>query len=211
MKKLFVFAIMVLAMTVNVGAQTKLTDAQQKQVIDEVDRAARAMSTMQCDFTQTKTMKMLKKTMNSQGLMYYKRPDKLRWQYTTPYDYTFIINGGMVSLKSQKTHDKIDVRKNKMFDQITKVILNSITGSGLKNSADFTCVIYKNGNICSAKLYPKKKELKQVYQNIEIFFNAQRTMVTSVKMEEKTGDTTIIRFTNVKTNAPINEKVFAVQ
>ena len=211
MKKFLVFAMLAFVLVAGATAQTKLTDTQQKQVINEVDRAARAMSTMQCDFTQTKTMKMLKKTMTSQGLMYYKRPDKLRWQYTSPYDYTFIINGGMVSLKSQKSNEKIDVRKNKMFDQITKVILNSITGSGLKNSSDFTCVMYKNGNIYSAKLYPKKKELKQVYQSIEIFFNAQRTMVTSVKMEEKTGDTTVIKFSNVKTNAPINEKVFAVQ
>ena len=96
-----------------------------------------------------------------------------------------------------------------MFNQIAKVILNSITGRGLNNGADFTCVMYQNGSTYSAKLYPKKKELKQVYTVIELFFNS-KFMVTNVKMEEKTGDVTNIKLSNVKTNISINEKYFSI-
>ena len=154
-------------------------------------------------------MKMLKKTMTSNGVMYFKRDNKLRWQYTSPYDYVFILNGSQVSLKSKSSSQKIDTKKNKVFNQIANVILNSITGRGLNNGADFTCVMYQNGATYSAKLYPKKKELKQVYTVIELFFNS-KFMVTNVKMEEKTGDVTNIKLTNVKTNISINEKNFII-
>ena len=80
--------------------QTKLTAEQQKQIVEKIDKASSAMKTMQCDFTQTKRMKMLSKDMQSKGVMYFKRPDKLRWQYTSPYDYTFIMNGDKVQIKS---------------------------------------------------------------------------------------------------------------
>lgn len=187
-------------------AQTKLSAEQQKQMLDKIDVAAQATKSMQCDFTQTKHMKLLSKDMQSKGKMYFKRPDKLRWQYTSPYDYTFIMNGDKVSLNTKQ----IDAQKNKMFRQITSIILGSITGGGLKSATDFTVELYKDGNNCFAKLYPKKKEVKQVYQVIEIHFNTALTMVNSVKMVEKTGDTTTVTLTNTKNNTAIDESLFDI-
>ena len=188
-------------------SQTKLSEAQQKQVLEKIDAAAQTMKTMQCDFTQTKHMKLLSKDMLSKGKMYFKAPDKLRWQYTTPYDYTFIMSGDKVSLNDKQ----IDVQKNKMFRQITSIILGSITGGGLKSSANFTVEMYKADNGYFAKLYPKKKEVKQVYQVIEIYFNTALTMVSSVKMVEKTGDTTTVTLSNTKNNIAVDESLFSIR
>ena len=175
-----------------------------------MDKAASKVKSMQCEFSQTKSMKMLKREMKSQGVMYFKQPDKLRWQYTAPYDYTFLMNGDKVSMKSTKTTQKIDVQKNKMFRQITSIILNSITGGGLKSAADFTVEVYKDNQTYFARLYPKKKELKQVYEVIEIYFNESLTMVSGVKMKEKTGDVTTVKLNNVKINPAINDSTFSI-
>lgn len=191
-----------------VCGQTKLTLVQQKQIVEKIDKAASQMTGMQCEFIQTKSMKLLSREMQSKGVMYFMCPDKLRWQYTHPYDYTFILNGDKVRLISSKSTKNINVQENKVFRQITKIILNSITGGGLKTTSDFYVELYKAEKNYFAKLYPKKKELKQIYRVIEIHFNPQLTMVNMVKMEEKTGDVTLVNLNNIKTNAPINEKLF---
>lgn len=190
--------------------QTKLTAEQQKQIIAKIDQTASAMKGMQCDFVQTKRMKLLSKEMQSKGIMYFKRPNKLRWQYIAPYDYTFILNGDKVQIKSSKSTKNIDVQGNKMFRQITNIILNSVTGGSLKSSSDFTVEVYKKDNTYFAKLYPKKKELKQLYQVIEIYFDSALTMVNSVRMVEKTGDETRVNLINTKLNIAVDEKMFAV-
>ena len=190
--------------------QTKLTAEQQKQIIEKIDQTASAMKGMQCDFVQTKRMKLLSKEMQSKGVMYFKRPNKLRWQYTAPYDYTFILNGDKVQIKSSKSTKNIDVQGNKMFRQITNIILNSVTGGSLKSSSDFTVEVYKKDNTYFAKLFPKKKELKQLYQVIEIYFDSALTMVNSVRMVEKTGDETRVNLINTKLNIAVDEKMFAV-
>ena len=190
--------------------QTKLTAEQQKQIIAKIDQTASAMKGMQCDFVQTKRMKLLSKEMQSKGVMYFKRPNKLRWQYTAPYDYTFILNGDKVQIKSSKSTKNIDVQGNKMFRQITNIILNSVTGGSLKSSSDFTVEVYKKDNTYFAKLFPKKKELKQLYQVIEIYFDSALTMVNSVRMVEKTGDETRVNLINTKLNIAVDEKMFAV-
>ena len=197
-------------LTLYVWGQTKLTVEQQKQILEKVEKASGGMTSMQCDFTQTKRMKLLKREMVSKGVMYFKKENKLRWQYTSPYDYTFILNGDKIRIKSSKSTKDIDVQGNKIFRQVTSIILKSITGGGLKNSEDFQVELYKTEKYYFAKLYPKKKELKQIYKVIEIHFNSSLSMVDSVIMEEKTGDSTKVTLSNVKSNASINEKMFSI-
>lgn len=209
MKRLF-FIVLVVVFSPHVSGQTKLTAEQQKQLVEKIDKAASAMKSMQCDFTQTKSMKLLKREMKSTGVMYFKQPDKLRWQYTSPYDYTFIMNGDKVRIKSTKSTQDINVQGNKIFRQITNIILNTVTGGGLKSASDFTVEVYQSDKGYFAKLYPKKKEVKQIYNVIEIYFNASLTMVSSVRMIEKTGDETLVNLNNLKANASINEKMFSV-
>ena len=45
---------------IQVSGQTRLTAEQQNQVIAKLDKAASAVKSMQCEFIQTKKMKMLK-------------------------------------------------------------------------------------------------------------------------------------------------------
>ena len=97
-----------------------------------------------------------------------------------------------------------------MFRQITNIILNSVTGGSLKSSSDFNVEVYKKDNSYFAKLFPKKKELKQLYQVIEIYFDPALTMVNSVRMVEKTGDETRVNLINTKLNVAVDEKMFAV-
>ena len=40
-------------------SQTKLTAEQQKEIVAKVDKSASAMTQMQCEFSQTKSMKLL--------------------------------------------------------------------------------------------------------------------------------------------------------
>jgi len=196
--------------TLCLHAQSRLSEAQQEQIIEKIDQAASTMSSLQCDFTQVKTMKMLSKKMTSEGVMYFKRSNKLRWEFKSPYTYTFVMNGDKVNMKSSKSSQNIDVKRNKIFGQITDIIISCITGDGLRNDSYFNLEMYQLNDSYFVRLYPKKKELKQIYKVVELFFNPELTMVSSVRMEEKTGDETLIRMNNTKINAPIDENVFVV-
>lgn len=210
MKKQVIILLAMLMPLIAMG-QTKLNAQQQKQVIAKIEHAAAATKTMQCSFTQTKRMKMLSKKMVSKGVMYFKTPTKLRWQYTSPYTYTFLMNGDKVRMVSGRSTQNVDVKRNKVFRQITNIILNSITGGNLSRSADFSVSLYKQGASYYAVLYPKKKELKQIYKYIKLVFNASLTAVTTVEMVEKTGDTTVVSLQNIKVNKPIDEKYFSIR
>lgn len=209
MKKITLFLI-VLFISISLSGQTKLSDSESKVVIEKIEKSGFGMESIHCDFVQTKKMKLLKKEMVSKGVMYFQHPNKLRWQYTSPYEYIFLLNGDKVDLKSAKSSQSIDIKENKMFRQIAVIVLGSVTATNLMGNADFNVEIYKDANSYYAKLYPKKKEFKQIYNTITIFFKSDLSMVTNVKMEEKSGDITDVKLSNVKLNIPIGEKVFTL-
>lgn len=203
--------IIVLLLTLSLSAQTAVSEAQKKQIISKVDKAASALRTMQCHFVQVKKVALMSSTMKSEGTMYFSRPSKLRWQYMSPYDYTFILNNGKAYMKSAKATTTIDVNKNKMFRQVVDVIMNCMIGGELANTSYFKVQVYKSGKSYYACLTPQKKELKQLYSLIMLYFNSQLTMVDKVEMTEKSGDKTTISLSNIAINKTINDKVYSVR
>jgi outer membrane lipoprotein carrier protein len=209
MKKIILFLFITLLSVTGYG-QTRLSKAQQESIVNRMGKNTTRIQSIECSFTQTKSMRMLSRKMSMKGRMYFKYPSKVRWQYTSPYNYTFILNGSRVKLTSQKSTRNIDMKDNRMFKQISNIILSTFTNGSLNNQKDFTVQMYRQGNTYFAKLYPRKKEIKQIYKEIDLYFNSRLTMVSRIRMVEKTGDTTLIQFNNVKTNVTINEKLFAV-
>lgn len=208
MKKI-IMIMAIMFITFPACGQTALSQTQQAQIIAKIDKSAAEIQTMQCHFTQVKNMVMIKNSLKSQGAMYFKKPSKLRWQYTTPYDYTFVLNNGKAHMKSAETETTVDVNKNKMFRQITDVIMNCMIGGNLSKTSYFKIAMYKSGNTTYANLTPLKKELKQLYSMITLYFNPSLTMVTKVEMKEKNGDKTTITLKDIKINTNISENVFS--
>lgn len=206
MKRVLFFLMALCLFLLNLSAQ-KVDEAKVKQQINAV---ASKMKTMQCDFVQTKYLKMLNDKMVSRGKMYYQQSNKLRWEYTYPYTYTFVLNGSRVLISKGKRNDVINVNQSKFFKEIARIMMNSVVGKCLTDSKDFKVSLTWASAEYVATLYPQQKQMKQMFQKIILHFNKQNSTVSKVELIEKKGDRTIIELKNVKSNAPINAKVFGI-
>lgn len=206
MKRVLFFLMALCLCLLNLSAQ-KVNEAKVKQQINAV---ASKMKTMQCDFVQTKYLKMLNDKMVSRGKMYYQQSNKLRWEYTSPYTYTFVLNGSKVLISKGKRNDVINVNQSKFFKEIARIMMNSVVGKCLTDSKDFKVSLSGFSAEYVATLYPQQKQMKQIFQKIILYFNKQKSTVFKVEIIEKKGDKTIIELKNVKNNVPINAKVFGI-
>lgn len=179
-----------------------------EKMIQIINQAGAQMQTLECDFVQVKHLSMLSEDMVSYGKMYYSQPDKLRWEYTKPYEYTFILSGNQVMLNNSSRTDIIDVDKNKMFKEITRLMSSCIVGKCLSDEKDFKSTISDEGKEWVATLIPLKRDLKQMWTKLVLHFDVKNKSVTTVKMYETSGDCTEITLKNVKQNLPVNDAVF---
>lgn len=190
--------------------QATAQTVNETKVMQQINAVASAMKTMQCDFVQTKYIKMLNDKMVSRGKMYYQQSDKLRWEYTSPYTYTFVLNGSKVLISKGNRSDVINVNQSKFFKEIARIMMNSVVGKCLTEKKDFKTSISGTSTEYVATLYPQQKQMQQMFQKIILHFNRQKSTVSKVELIEKKGDRTVIELQNVKTNAPVNGKVFTV-
>lgn len=205
MKKVTLIFFLLLSAHVVLNAQQNETQIKQK-----INQTASSIKTMQCDFVQTKYLRMLNNNLVSKGRMYYQQSNRLRWEYLSPYTYTFIINNDKVLLKNSQRKDIVDIQQNKLFKEIARIMMNSVLGNCLNDEKSFKSSISVSGGEWVATLLPQRKEMKQMFQKIVLHFSQKQAMVTQVELTEKNGDKTVINLKNVKTNETISTDMFTV-
>lgn len=184
---------------------------QERQAIQQVSRAAAAIKTMQADFVQTKHLRMLGDKMVSRGRMCYQQSDRLRWEYTKPYAYTFILNGNSVMMSKGGHRDVVDVNRNKVFREIAQMMMSSVVGTCLTDSKRFKVSMTVDKQTCTATLLPQKKDVKAMFTRIVLVFNRKTSVVSKVIMYEKNGDRTEITLDNVRIGAAVSPTEFTIK
>ena len=208
MKKIVSILFMLLCL-VSVTA-APLTSQQKQDVIGRINNAASGLKSMSCTFTQTKYLSLLSDKMVSEGKMYYKQPNMLRWEYTTPYQYLFIFNGTKVYVGNKSRKDVIDTNTNKVFKEVARIMMSTVTGTALSNSSDFSIDVADGNTQWQITLVPLKKEMKKMYSKIVLLFNKSNMMISEINIYEKNNDRTNIKLKNIKNNGAINETLFAI-
>lgn len=183
----------------------------ESQIKATINQAASRLQSMSCEFVQTKHLKLLSDKMVSRGKMYYQQKDRLRWEYVSPYQYTFIINGQQVLLKNNARCDQIDVNQNKTFKSIAQIMMNSVVGRCLSDDKSFRTSVAVNGSEYVATLVPLKKDLRSMFEKIILHFDKAKALVVKVELIEKKGDRTVIELRNIQSNVSIPSSTFAVR
>lgn len=209
MKKITTILFLLLLCSVT-SIAAPLSIRQKQDVISRINKAASGLKSMNCSFTQTKYLSLLSDKMVSQGKMYYKQPNKLRWEYTSPYQYLFIFNGTKVYVGNKSRKDIIDTQSNKIFKEVARIMMSTVTGTALSNSSDFSVDVADGNAIWKVTLVPKKKEMKKMFTKIELSFNKPDLMIAEINIYEKNNDRTNIRLKNITKNVTVNESLFAI-
>jgi len=185
------------------------TDAQKKDIIAKMTQASEGLNSMQCAFTQVKELSFMDDKVTSEGVMYYMKPDKIRWEYTQPYKYIFATDGKNITLTSGDNSNKLSAKSSKIFSSIGTVMIGGVSGAGIVDSPDFTTQFQVGKNDYKLSLTPLKKEIKDMFSAIHLYVGKSDSRVQSVELIEKTGDKTAITLRNIKPNIAIDEKMFS--
>lgn len=178
--------------------------------ISKIEKASASLTTLQSSFIQKKNIAILQESVISKGTLLYKKDNKLCWEYTSPYYYLFVLNGDKVFIKNDKSTSQFDTKSNALFKEISLLMVNSISGTGLIDPKKFDALFYENTTLVKVRLTPKNKTLKSFLSTIILYFEKKSYLVSSIEMIEPSGDTNIIVFGEVKLNQPVNDEKFMV-
>ena len=206
---MYIIGCLLLCVTMVSQSYQAATEAQKKEIIDKITQASTTMKTMRCDFTQEKELSFMNEKVTSEGKMFYKQPDKIRWEYTKPQAYVFAMDGKDIFLDAGSNQSRIPARSSRLFSGISDIIIGGISGVGLIDSPDFTSRFSVGTNNYLITLTPLKKEIQDLFANIQLYVNQTDGRITEVELIEKGGDKTLILLKSMQTNVTINDEVFS--
>jgi outer membrane lipoprotein-sorting protein len=174
----------------------------------EFAQQATKINSISSNFRQDKTLTALTETITSNGVFYFKRANKVRMEYKKPFAYMMVMNGDKMLVKDEGQENTVNLKSNKLFQQVNKIVIDCIQGTIL-DSKDFTSRVFESPKEYLLEMTPTSKALKGFFQTIILVVEKKDYSVDSIKMNEPSGDTTIITFTEKKLNGQVSDEMFA--
>jgi outer membrane lipoprotein-sorting protein len=176
----------------------------------QFESESKKITSIKSDFSQEKVMTMLTEKIVSRGEFSFKRADKVRIEYKSPYSYLLIINGNQMLSKDGGKESRINVSSNKMLRQVNRIIVDCVQGTILYNK-DFTAKIFENESLYLLELAPQAKALKDFFQLIRVQIEKKDYSVSQIELGEPGGDKTTMRFSNKHFNQVISDEIFTLR
>jgi outer membrane lipoprotein-sorting protein len=166
------------------------------------------VSSIESSFTQEKVLTALTEKITSTGKFWFKRSNRVRIEYIKPYTYTMIMNGDKMLLRDDQKENRINVKSNKLFQQVNQIMIDCVQGAVL-DSKDFNVSVLEDERTYLLEMIPTSKSLREFFSTIVLKVDKKDFTAASIEMNEKSGDSTTILFKDKKLNTQFPDAVFA--
>ena len=200
MRQEAIFVLLLALFSTGVWAQTEkpLTEAESQKVMSTLTEAAASMQTLQCRFVQEKTSSMLTEPSMAEGLMQYAAPDKLRWEYTSPYAFALVVEGERIVKEVDGKTETLDGKSSRMYQGMVGLIMGSASGKKLFDPSVFDVALYDDNAFWRAEMTPKRRDMKRMFSQLVFRFDKKTNGISRVEFKDASGDVTSIRFEEIK-------------
>jgi len=208
MKRIFFLTTLFSVICGSVFSQTdrKLNDSEKQIFEQKIIEQSNNIKTLQCAFVQERTSLLISEKAVSKGIMLYLSPSMLRWEYTEPTPSTLILNRNNAALLDKNGKN---TGNEKVLKQLGGIIISMVNGSGITQNKQFSSEYYEiDKNQMLVVLTPTQKRLKDFYNKIYLNIDLKTMLATSITLDEKSGDKTVILLTKTELNLDIPQSKF---
>ena len=182
---------------------------------------------MTFDFVQRKSSDMLAEDIVNSGKMAFIAPDRIRWEYLTPYSSLFVMNGGRVLMENADGRKVMDAKSAGAYSRISRLILPLVQGKFQEGeSGDFRTTVTDCGSspdgvaggdcpdgvsgrdFVRIEIVPLKSGGRRLFRRVVADVDKKLGVAVRIAIDEGNGDKTVITCRNIVLNAPVDESLF---
>lgn len=172
-------------------------------------RARAETATLRARFVQTRTFTALGDEERSAGVLLYRRPDALRWEYSEPDRSWTVVRGRkgwavFPRIRQVQTFDLGGAR----LDAVLATVGFGACGPSLAESFEVTMPPEAAGGPPVLSLVPRRPELAASYARIELTLDPGDHLPRRVVLREVSGDEVRLDFLELRRGVPIDPSLF---
>lgn len=175
-----------------------------KQVADQASR----LQSLESDFIQLKHLDFVEQAIKSVGKLSFKSPQRIRWEYTSPFQYYVIFDDNRMFINDGGNTKDVNLASNALLRDMNNMLAGTVQGDAIFDDKRFDITYYRVNSQYQTVFVPKERALSKYIQQIEMTFDPSSYLVTNIKIVEPSMDYTEITFSNQKRNTPIADEKF---
>jgi outer membrane lipoprotein carrier protein len=202
MKFTLLFLISLLLMPLPIKGATPMGADEVVKRLREVQEKTKDFS---ADLHQEKKLSLMKEKIVSRGRIRFKKPDKVSIEFFHPESSQMVFDGKTVLLyyKEEKLAERYSLRSNPMAERYLLFSKDPFQ----EKLAEWR-ILEDRESFLVMEIIPKVKDPLFVKTRLRV--SKKDWMVIGMEMIEKNGDTTSIRYSNMKVNTGLTDSDFEI-
>jgi len=177
-------------------------------ILASYEKAKKELQSLHTSFTQTKILTIFEEKEEAQGILLYKKPDRVIWQFTAPGQSKTVINNkdAWAVFPGIK-----QIQKLRMDTSDTRRILSVIgfDGSGVALSGLFDIsLLDRQEPLIALRLVPIDEKISPFFSEVELFLDPTDFLPRRIVMHETSKDLLIFDFHDLKKNVNLQDSLF---
>ncbi|MCD6320275.1 MAG: outer membrane lipoprotein carrier protein LolA, partial [Candidatus Desulfofervidaceae bacterium] len=178
------------------------------EFLDRFQERCGKLETIKAEFiqkTQVITVGPLKNK-EKKGIMYLKRPSKMRWNYIIPEDYHIISDGNKIWFYDKKKKQVMVGKLNTFFD---KHLLVSLFLDVKNVTKLFRVSLKEEENLIKLVLSPYPSRLG--LRGVTVWITRKDYQITKIQLVDFYGNINTLTFTKIIYNPVLKDTLFSLQ
>ncbi len=178
-------------------------------VLNQIQEKYEKINDFSSKFTQEATVKALNKVQRAQGDVWFKKPGKMRWNYSRPTKDQIVSDGITIWFYNEEEKQVIESPLSEVIDTPTTTTLISGLGN-LKNLFDArfstNSPAKENNNSYFIDLLPKDNS--EEYSIVTVAVDKGSMLVNTIYLYDPFGNLTTVKLNDMQINNGIPDSLF---
>jgi len=186
----------------SIEAQTLTVD----EVVQRIRESREKTKDFSADLLQEKKISLLKEKVISKGKIRFKKPDKISIEFFHPETSQMVYDGKtfLLYFKEEKMAERYQVQGNPVVE---KYLLFS--KDPFQEKLAQWRIVEDRETILALEILPKVKD--PLFVKTRMWISKKDWIITGMEMVEKNGDTTTLRYSNMRVNMGLADSDFEIR
>jgi outer membrane lipoprotein carrier protein len=186
----------------SIEAQTLTVD----EVVQRIRESREKTKDFSADLLQEKKISLLKEKVISKGKIRFKKPDKISIEFFHPETSQMVYDGKtfLLYFKEEKMAERYQVQGNPVVE---KYLLFS--KDPFQEKLAQWRIVEDRETVLALEILPKVKD--PLFVKTRMWISKKDWIITGMEMVEKNGDTTTLRYSNVRVNMGLADSDFEIR
>ena len=186
----------------SIEAQTLTVD----EVVQRIRESREKTKDFSADLLQEKKISLLKEKVISKGRIRFKKPDKISIEFFHPETSQMVYDGKtfLLYFKEEKMAERYQVQGNPVVE---KYLLFS--KDPFQEKLAQWKIVEDRETVLALEILPKVKD--PLFVKTRMWISKKDWIITGMEMVEKNGDTTTLRYSNMRVNMGLADSDFEIR